>query len=144
MNDAKDIWKGTVDLAEINALAHGTMIAHIGIKYTEVGPDYLRGTMPVDGRTTQPFGILHGGASVTLAETLGSMAANLCVDREKSVCVGLDISANYVRKAADGVVTGTARPLHLGGQTHVWEIRIENADGRLVSVCRLTMMVLDR
>lgn len=138
------IWHADVDLERINALARGTMIEHIGIEYTDVGRDYLRGTMPVDERTIQPFGILHGGASIALAETLGSMAANMCVDASSQTCVGLDVSANHVKQVTGGSVTGTARPLHLGGRTHVWEIRVENESGTLVSICRLTMIVLER
>ncbi|MEX0821440.1 MAG: hotdog fold thioesterase [Rhodothermales bacterium] len=144
MSDGTSIWTGHVDLTKATELARGTMIEHLGIEYTELGPDFLRGTMPVDGRTIRPFGILHGGASVALAETLGSMAANLCVDRSTQMCVGLDISANHVRQVTEGMVTGTARPLHLGGSTQVWEIRIDDEAGRLVSVSRLTMIVLDR
>jgi 1,4-dihydroxy-2-naphthoyl-CoA hydrolase len=114
----------------------------LGIRFTEVGDDWLRGTMPVDHRTHQPFGLLHGGASVVLAETLGSSAALLTLDTAKEVAVGLDINANHVRGVREGLVTGTARALHLGRSTQVWEIRIENAEGGLVCISRLTMAVV--
>ncbi|MCF7222900.1 hotdog fold thioesterase [Lysobacter sp. TLK-CK17T] len=115
----------------------------LGIVFTEIGRDYLRGTMPVDGRTRQPYGLLHGGASVLLAETLGSSAGGLCVPEGKGV-VGIEINANHVRGVREGLVTGTARPLHVGGSTHVWEIRIEDEAGRLVCVSRLTLAVVGR
>lgn len=141
---AERIWYQEVSLEQICELSRGTMIEHLGIEYTEIGPDYLRGRMAVDGRTVQPFGILHGGASVSLAETLGSMAANMCVDPATKMCVGLDVAANHVRQVSHGTVTGTARPIHLGGRIHVWEIRVQTEDGELVNVSRLTMMVLER
>ncbi|HET7202200.1 MAG TPA: hotdog fold thioesterase [Steroidobacteraceae bacterium] len=121
----------------------GDLAHHLGIALTEIGSDYLRGTLPVDERTRQPFGLLHGGASVTLAETLGSMAANFCVDTTKFYCVGQEINANHVRSARSGHVTGTARPIHLGSRSHVWDIRIEDAAGRLTCVSRLTMSVIE-
>jgi 1,4-dihydroxy-2-naphthoyl-CoA hydrolase len=117
---------------------------HLGIEFTELGPDFLRGRMPVDDRTRQPFGILHGGASVALAETLGSVAAGLVVDPDKYRVVGQEINANHVRAVSDGFVIGTARPLHLGKRSHVWEIRIADEQERLVCISRLTMAVLDR
>lgn len=138
------IWRIHADLEHVTELARGTMIAHLGIEYTEIGPDFLRGSMPVDERTIQPYGLLHGGASVALAETLGSMAANLCVEVSTQIAVGLDLSANHVRQVTRGTVTGTARPVHLGSRTHIWEIRVEDEEGRLVSICRLRMMILDR
>ena len=131
-------------LEAVNALARDTMLDHLGITFTEIGDDFLRASMPVDRRTLQPYGILHGGASVALAETLGSMAANMCIDRSTKMCVGLSISANHVKRVSEGMVTGTARPVHLGGRTQVWEIAIENESGHLVSTSRLTMIVLDR
>lgn len=121
-----------------------TIAEALGIVFTEMGDDFVRGTMPVDQRTHQPMGILHGGASVVLAESLGSMAANFCVDTATHYCVGLDINANHVRAVRSGVVTGTARAVHLGKTTQVWEIRIEDEAGRLVCVSRLTMAVLAR
>ena len=140
---ATPIWFGTPDLDALSEITAGTMASHLGIEYTEIGPDFLRGTMPIDERTMQPQGIMHGGASAAFAETLGSVAAHLCVDRSRKRCLGLDISVNHIRRvAAPGKVTGTARPLHIGGMTHVWEIRVENVAGALVGVSRLTIIVL--
>jgi 1,4-dihydroxy-2-naphthoyl-CoA hydrolase len=138
------IWKQPIDLERVNAWNAGTMVEHLGIRITDVGDDHLRGTMPVDARTKQPFGLLHGGASVALAETLGSVAGTLCVDASEAMAVGLDINANHVRAMTDGIVTGTARPLHLGRNTQVWEIRIENDAGKLVCISRLTLAVVPR
>ena len=139
------IWKqNPADLARINGWNANSMVDHLGIQIIEVGDDYLRGTMPVDQRTKQPFGLLHGGASVALAETLGSLAGTMCVDATKEMAVGLDINANHVRAVAGGVVTGTARPLHVGRNTQVWDIRIENEDGKLVCISRLTLAVVPR
>jgi 1,4-dihydroxy-2-naphthoyl-CoA hydrolase len=120
------------------------MIEHLGIEFLEVGDDYIKARMPVDHRTIQPFGLLHGGASVALAETLGSVAANLCVDREKKMCVGLEINANHIRPVASGFVYGVTRPIHIGASTQLWEIRIHNEQEKLVCVSRLTMAVLDK
>ena len=117
------------------------MIAHLGIEFTEIGADFLRARMPVDQRTLQPYGLLHGGASVTLAETLGSSASALCVDGGKAV-VGIEINANHVRGATSGWVIGTARALHIGRSTHVWDIRIENEEGKLICVSRLTVAII--
>ena len=136
------IWKNPIDIERINSWSQDTLLERIGIRLTEVGEDYLRGTMPVDARTRQPFGLLHGGASVALAESLGSLAATLCLDAEKERAVGLDINANHVRGISDSEVTGTARPLHIGRSTQLWEIRIEDAQGRLVCISRLTMAVV--
>ena len=130
-------------LDAVNAMAKGTAMETLGIAFTEIGPDYLRATMPVDARTRQPYGLLHGGASVLLAETLGSMSGMLCI-RENEICVGIEINANHIRGARDGFVTGTARPLHVGGRTQVWEIRVEDERGRLVCISRLTLAVMPR
>jgi len=138
------IWHTKPTLEALQQQAAGTLIEHLGIEFVEVGDDYLRARLPVDARTVQPFGILHGGASVALAETLGSAAANWCVDYAEKMCVGLDINANHVRAARSGVVIGTARPVHVGASTHVWEIRIEDERARLVCIARLTMAVLKR
>ena len=129
----------TVDL--LNAMARGTAMEPLGIVFTEIGPDYLRGTMPVDARTHQPHGLLHGGASVLLAETLGSTAGGMCVPEDRRV-VGIEINANHLRGVRSGTVTGTARPLHVGRSTQVWEIRIEDEAGRLVCISRLTLAVV--
>lgn len=120
------------------------MVEHIGITITNVGSDFLAGTMPVDHRTVQPMGILHGGASVALAETLGSIAANLVVDPQRKYCVGLEINANHIRAAKSGRVKGVARPLHLGSSTQVWSIEIKDEEDRMVCISRITMAVLDR
>ena len=136
------IWKQDTDLARINGWSANTMMETLGIHITAIGDDSLTGTMPVDHRTHQPFGLLHGGASVVLAETLGSTAAMLTLDPEKELTVGLDINANHIRGVRSGLVTGTARPLHLGRTTQVWEIRIDNEDDALVCMSRLTMAVV--
>jgi 1,4-dihydroxy-2-naphthoyl-CoA hydrolase len=128
----------------VNGWSPNTMIAALGIRFTDIGDDYLRGTMPVESRTHQPYGRLHGGASVTLAETLGSAAAMLCVDADKEVAVGIDINANHVRGVTKGIVTGTARPIHVGRATHVWEIRIEDEHQRLICIARLTVAIVPR
>lgn len=141
---AASIWTVRPTLEQLNALSEDTLATQLGIVFTDVGPDFVRGTMPVDARTRQPFGVLHGGASVAFAETLGSAAANFCVDPDRSYCVGLDINANHVRPIREGEVMGTARPLHRGRTTHVWEIHIRDAADRLVCVSRLTLAVLDQ
>lgn len=138
------IWKQDTDLARMNAWNRGTLCEHLGMRVTEIGEDWLRGTMPVDARTRQPFGLLHGGASVALAESLGSLAGNLCLDPERELAVGLDINANHVRSATAGIVTGTARVIHIGRSTQVWEIRIVDAHDRLVCISRLTLAVVPR
>jgi len=129
---------------DLSHLRKDTLAEQIGIEFTEVGPDYLRGTMPVDHRTAQPYGLLHGGASCVLAETIGSVASAYVVDHSKFYCVGLEINANHVRGVRSGIVTGTARPLHLGANTHVWDIKIEDERGKLVCVSRLTVMIIPR
>lgn len=138
------IWKITHQLDELQARHGNTIIEHLGIEFEEIGPDFLRARMPVDGRTLQPAGILHGGSSVVLAETLGSCAAQMCVDNKEYVCVGLDINANHIRSVRSGYVSGIARPVHVGRSTQVWSIDITNEDGDLVCVSRITMAVLKR
>lgn len=118
------------------------MMAHLNMRYLEIGEDFLKGDMPVDHRTQQPLGILHGGASCVLAETLGSTAANMVLDREKFYAVGLEINANHIRSVREGRVIGTTTPIHLGRKTQVWDIRIENEEGKLTCSSRLTMAVL--
>ena len=140
----KPIWHGPLTLEGINAWGRVNMIDHLDITFTEIGDDYLKATMPVDHRTTQPLGLLHGGASVVLAETLGSTAATLCVDVEKQYCVGIEINANHLRTVRQGAVTGTARPVHIGRRTQVWQIHIHDDRDRLVALSRLTLAVLDR
>lgn len=136
------VFREPVNLDSINALSRGSLIDHLGIVFTAAGDDWLQATMPVDARTRQPYGLLHGGASVVLAETLGSSAGNLCVDPATQVCVGLEINANHLRAAREGVVTGTARALHVGRSTQVWEIRIDNSAGKPVCISRLTLAVV--
>lgn len=138
------IWKKTFTLEDLKARHADTAEGHMGIEFTAIGDDWLAARMPVDARTVQPFRILHGGASVLLAESVGSCAANLCVDQQRFYCVGLDINANHVRGVASGWVTATARPLHIGRSTHVWHIDIKTEAGALVCVSRLTMSVLRR
>lgn len=121
-----------------------TLVSHLGIEFTEVGTDYLIARMPVDARTHQPLGLLHGGASVALAETLGSVAATLCVNRETQYCVGLEINANHIKSIRQGFVIGRTTPVHVGKRTQVWEIRITNEQDELVCVSRLTLAVIDR
>jgi len=136
------IWRSPHTLEELNGTAVGTMTGHLGILFTEIGGDFVRATMPVDGRTRQPYGLLHGGASVVLAETLGSTGAVMCVDRAGFLCVGQEINANHVRSARSGLVTGTARPVHLGGRSHVWAIEIVDEGQNLVCVSRLTIAIV--
>jgi 1,4-dihydroxy-2-naphthoyl-CoA hydrolase len=138
------IWKQQLTPDDVNAMSRNTMMTTLGIRISEIGDDYVRGTLPVDARTHQPYGLLHGGASVALAETLGSFAAMLTLDPKVEAAVGLDINANHVRGVKSGIVTGTARALHLGRSTQVWEIRIENEQGKLVCISRLTMAVIPR
>jgi 1,4-dihydroxy-2-naphthoyl-CoA hydrolase len=138
------IWKSLRSLEDLNAGRPGTLVEHLGIEFSEIGDDFIRGTMPVDGRTKQPYGLLHGGASVALAETLGSTGATMCVDTKEFQCVGQEINANHVRAARTGRVTGTARAVHLGGRTHVWTIDIVNNEGKLVCTSRLTIAIIRR
>lgn len=137
------IWFDTVPMDRSQERGKDTLIGHLGIELLEAGDDFLKGRMPVDWRTQQPAGFLHGGASVALAETLASWAATFCVDRSKHHCVGLEINANHVRPVNDGSVIGTARPVHLGKSTQIWEVRIVNEADKLVCVSRVTMAVLD-
>jgi len=136
------LWKQPADLARLNDWSANTMMEALGIRITAVGDDWLAGSMPVDQRTHQPYGLLHGGASVALAETLGSTAAMLTLDPERELAVGLDINANHIRGVRSGTVTGTAKALHIGRTTQVWEIRIENEEGALVCISRITMAVI--
>ncbi|PSW71833.1 esterase [Photobacterium sp. GB-50] len=135
------IWKREFSLASLNKTSENTLIKHLGITYSTFDEESLSATMPVDHRTYQPLGMLHGGASVVLAETLGSVAANLCVDHDK-YCVGLDINANHIRAIREGVVTGRASALHLGATTQVWQIEIRDERQRLICTSRLTMAVI--
>ena len=138
------VFRRARSLEDLNAHHLDTSISHLGIRITEMGDDFIRGTMPVDQRTKQPYGLLHGGASCVLAETIGSVASAMVVDHSKFVCVGLDINANHVRSARQGIVTGIATPLHLGSNTHVWDIKIYDELQKLVCISRLTVAVIPR
>lgn len=137
----ESIWKTPLTLEQMREMHRDTAESQLGIEFTAIGPDWLSARMPVDRRTVQPFRLLHGGASVLLAEAVGSCAANMCVDQRSAFCVGLDVNANHVRGVRNGWVTGTARPLHIGKTTHVWEIRIVDQSNRLVCAARLTIAV---
>ena len=136
------IWKQDTSLERLNGWSANTMMEALGIRFTAVGDDWVQGSMPVDQRTHQPYGRLHGGASVVLAETLGSTAAMLTLDPTQEAAVGLDINANHIRGVRSGVVVGTARKVHIGRSTQVWEIRIETEAGELVCISRITMAVI--
>ena len=138
------IWQVRPSLEELQEMRRGSMVEYVDIRFTEIGPDYLRASMPVDHRTVQTMGILHGGASVVLAETVGSTAANLCLDLTKQACVGQEINANHLRPVASGRVTGTARPIHLGTRSQIWSIEIHDDRERLVCISRLTMAIINR
>ncbi len=139
------IWQDGVTLEHLRARAAGTLVTHLGIEFVELGDDYLTAIIPVDARTCQPARILHGGASVALAETLGSFAANSVVDTTKFACVGQEINANHLRPVPEGgTVTGTARPIHLGARSQVWGIEMVDERKRLVCVSRITMAVINR
>lgn len=139
------IWKQPYTTPEeLNKLSEGTMAAALDIQFTEIGDDFLKATMPVNDNTRQPYGLLHGGASAALAETIGSVAASLCINRENQICVGLDINCNHVRGKKDGMVTATATAAHIGASTHVWEINIHDERHKLVCISRLTMAILKK
>jgi len=135
-------FRAPVSIDALNELSRGTLIEHLGIVFIAAGEDWVRATMPVAPHTRQPYGLLHGGASVVLAETLGSSAGNLCLDTRERMAVGLEINANHLRAVREGTVTGTAKALHVGRTTQVWEIRIEDERGRAVCVSRLTLAVV--
>jgi 1,4-dihydroxy-2-naphthoyl-CoA hydrolase len=136
------IWfKKDINLEKLNQFSANTMNELLGIRITELGENYIKATMPVDKRTHQAYGILHGGASAALAETLGSIGSVIIVDPEQYICVGVEINANHIRSVRDGFVTGTAVPLHVGASSHVWEIKIVDRNDKLVCVSRLTVFV---
>jgi 1,4-dihydroxy-2-naphthoyl-CoA hydrolase len=135
------IWTRTPTKEDLLKSCQNTAVSHMGIEFLEVGDNFLKGRMPVDKRTVQPFGVLHGGSSVLLAETLGSMAANYCLRDQGTVAVGLEINANHLRPVTNGWVYGTATAIHLGSTTQVWDIVIENEQGKKTCVSRLTMAV---
>lgn len=139
------IWfKKDLSLDDFKHMGKNTMGDFIGMEWVEIGDRFLKARMPVDERTKQPYGLLHGGASCVLAETLGSVASALIVDPEKYICVGLEINANHIRSAREGFVTGTCTPIHIGASTHVWDIRIHDEKEKLICVSRLTVAVLKR
>jgi 1,4-dihydroxy-2-naphthoyl-CoA hydrolase len=130
-------------LHQLNEISKDNMVSYLGIVFTAIGDDFIEATMPVDSRTKQPMGLLHGGANVVLAETLGSIAASLTVNKEKQAVVGLEINANHIKSVREGLVRGIAKPIHLGKTTQVWEIKIVNEANRLCCISRLTMSILD-
>jgi 1,4-dihydroxy-2-naphthoyl-CoA hydrolase len=132
-----------LSIEKVKHLLPATMAEYLGIEWKEVGDNFLKATMPVDHRTRQPYGLLHGGASCTLAETIGSIASAMVIDHKRYYCVGLEINANHVRSAREGSVTGVATPLHLGKSTHVWDVRIYDDAEQLVCVSRLTVAVIE-
>jgi uncharacterized protein (TIGR00369 family) len=136
------IWNDVPSMPTANELSADSLIGHLGIEFLEAGEDFLVARMPVDHRTRQPVGVLHGGASVALAETLASWAATFTVGRDQATCVGIEINANHIRSVSSGWVTGVARPIALGRRTQVWEVRITEDDGQMVCVSRCTMAVL--
>ena len=138
------IWRTPTSVEQLQEHSRNTLAETIGIRVTEVGPDFVRATMPVTPRTHQPMGVLHGGASVALAETVGSLAATLCVDQALYVCLGQEINANHLRPVSSGTVTATARPYHIGKRSHVWSIEIRDEEEKLVCVSRLTIAVVER
>lgn len=137
------LWKKQATLEQVTEYSKNTLIEHLGIEYLEIGEDFLKARMPVDNRTKQPAGLLHGGASVALAETLGSVAAGLCVTETKAV-VGIEINANHIRSAMDGWVIGITKPIHVGNSTQIWETKIYNEHDKLVCVSRLTVANIDK
>ncbi|MEM6831586.1 MAG: hotdog fold thioesterase [Bacteroidota bacterium] len=137
------IFPDYVQLETLNDMSKGTMVEHVGIEFTAIGDDFIEATMPVDHRTKQPMGLLHGGASVVLAETLGSVAASSVLDLTKQYAVGLEINANHIKSAKNGLVKGKATPVHIGRGTHVWSIEIKNEEGNLVAISRITMAILN-
>jgi 1,4-dihydroxy-2-naphthoyl-CoA hydrolase len=139
------IWfNKSFSLADLAPLGPNTMAAFLGMEWTEVGDDFIKMRMPVDNRTIQPYGLLHGGASCALAETVGSVASHFVIDNEKFICVGLDINANHVRGVRQGFVTATCTPLHIGASTHVWDIKIQDEREKLVCISRLTVAILKK
>lgn len=142
MSDPSYVWRRSVDIADLNRLMQGNMGEHLGIEVTGLGSDWIEATMPVDDRTRQPMGLLHGGASVVLAETLGSVAANLTLSDSSSAAVGLEINANHIRAVKGGHVVGRTEPLHVGRSTQVWQTHIRDDEGRLVCVSRLTVAII--
>lgn len=139
------IWKQQgLTIADLNGMNKNTLAETLDMQFTEIGDDFIRLQMPVNSTTHQPYGLLHGGASAALAETIGSVASWMCIDREKQICVGMEINCNHIRGIRTGMVTATATPLHLGATSHVWDIRIKDESEKLVCVSRLTVAVLKK
>jgi len=136
------IWKNEVDIDQLNKTGEASMQGHLGILITEIGEDFLKATMPVDHRTQQPYGLLHGGASAVLSETLGSVSAGLCVDFNHHYVVGIDINAKHLKSAKTGLVTGICKPVKIGRTLHVWQTEIFNEENQLVCISQLTVMVI--
>jgi 1,4-dihydroxy-2-naphthoyl-CoA hydrolase len=133
-----------VSVEDLKPLGKGTMTEYLGIEWVEIGKNFLKAKMPVDHRTIQPYGLLHGGASCVLAETIGSVASHLVIDPSGFYCVGIEINANHIRSAKDGFVYGTCSPLHIGSSTHVWDIRITNEEEKLICISRLTVAIMKK
>lgn len=139
------IWfNKSLQLSDLEKISPNTMAEHLGMEWVDLGDDYLKIRMPVDHRTHQPYGLLHGGASCALAETAGSVGAHLIINTEKFICVGLEINANHVRSARKGFVTATAKPVHIGATTQVWDIKIHDDAEKLICISRLTVAILKR
>ncbi len=138
------IWKELVSLKSINELSANTLAEVLNIEFTELGIDYLKATMPVNKTVHQPYGLLHGGASAALAETVGSVASSLCIDNDKQICVGIEINCNHIRGKKSGIVTAIAKPLHIGSTTHVWDIKINDERDKLICISRLTVAILKK
>ena len=138
------IWFKEPDLEEINSWSKGTLLEHIGIEVTEVGDDYLEGTMPADHRTFQPYGLVHGGANIVLAETLGSIGGMLTIDPDKYICVGQEVNGNHLRGVRSGVVRGRAEQVHAGSKSQVWEIKLYDSNNKLSCISRLTLAVVKK
>lgn len=139
------IWfNKNLSVTDLKVFSKPNMATHLGIELVELGPDVLKATMPVDDRTKQPYGLLHGGASCVLAETLGSYASALVIDTERFICMGIEINANHIRSAREGIVTGTCTPIHIGASTHVWDIKIHDEREKLICVSRLTVAILKK
>lgn len=138
------LFNSGITLERLNQLSSNTLVAHLGIEITAIGEDFIEAKMPVDHRTHQPLGMLHGGASVALAETMGSIAATCCVDTKTQYCVGLEINANHIKSVREGFVYGITKPIHIGKKTHVWEIRITDDKKQLICISRITMAVIDK
>jgi 1,4-dihydroxy-2-naphthoyl-CoA hydrolase len=143
IQESKIMINPQIKVQDLNKLSQNSMVSHLGIECTEIGENFLCGRMPVDQRTKQPYGFLHGGASAVLAETLGSIASSCCIDLVQQSCVGLEINANHIKSVSEGYVYGKATLIHLGKRTHIWDIRIENEKKELVCISRITMAILD-